>query len=128
MSLSELKVRKLVRQYEALERDEGVDHERDNEIRERCRSLKDSEGAFLWKAVSRGRNARVLRAGWPDFLILEDGKGYAVEVKRWPDRVSARQAEMFEALESLGIKVFVWTASKPNELRDWRRWNRKVSS
>ena len=47
----------------------------------------------------------ILSRGWPDFLVLRNGKAHAIEVKRPADRVSEEQAKMHNALETIGLKV-----------------------
>lgn len=116
MSLSELKVRRLVREFEKLDgrnHDEPPPEWKANE----------AESAFADRACARGRKTRVLRNGWPDFLIVEDGKTYAVEVKRDSDEIRDAQRRMFTALEAAGIKVFVWSPSKPSALTPWAKWS-----
>jgi hypothetical protein len=102
-----------------------IESKKEKERRERTRGLHASERAFVDKLVSRGKQASILRSGWPDFLITEGKKTYAVEVKVRPDVVSVKQAQMFTALNALGIAVFVWTPNEPNTLIAWRKWPRE---
>lgn len=91
--------------------------------------VNSAESAFIEKVLSRGNNARVLRSGWPDFLITESwGTTYAVEVKRVPDVVSQSQVDMFSALEELGMKVYIWDPANPDRLGDWKKWPRQGQS
>lgn len=84
------------------------------------KSLKPAEREFLARAM--GKDARVLRNGWPDFLVERDGETFAVEVKRGTDDISGAQARMFEALERAGIKVYVWNPRKPEAAVPWRKF------
>ena len=86
--------------------------------------MNKTELAFVGKALSRGKGGRVLRDGWPDFLIVESGAAYAVEVKSSTDILRPSQFEMFCALEELGIKVMVWNPDKPDVLMPFRKWPR----
>lgn len=88
--------------------------------------VNDAEGEFLTKVQMRRRQTKVMRAGWPDFMLVEDGRIYAVEVKSKYHRVSAVQAAIFETLEKKGIKVSVWTPGKPDRLLPWHLWNREM--
>lgn len=47
---------------------------------------------------ARREGWEVLRAGWPDFLLLKDGKIKLVEVKRRGERLKPHQARMKEVL------------------------------
>lgn len=82
--------------------------------------LTAAEREFLERALGRG--ARVLRNGWPDFLIERDGETFAVEVKRGTDDVSDAQARMFEALERAGIRVYVWNPRRPRSATPWTQF------
>jgi hypothetical protein len=83
--------------------------------------LTDAERAFCAIADSRGK--RVLRNGWPDFMVLdpESGGTMAVEVKTDEDVISAAQARMFEALEDYSIRVMIWCPTCPGKLTPWRK-------
>lgn len=80
-----------------------------------------SERQFLQKAV--GKSARVLRNGWPDFLVQRDGKTIAVEVKRGADDLSDTQIRMFDALGLVGIPVYVWNPRRPSVLVPWHKYH-----
>jgi hypothetical protein len=94
------------------------------------RKLREKEGAlwstngtelrFVLQAEEKG--AKVFRAGWPDFLIEQDGKATLVEVKTNSDMIRPNQARMFAALERLGLKVFIWNPARPDRLAHWRRY------
>jgi hypothetical protein len=51
------------------------------------------------------KGCRVLRSGWPDFLMIRGRQLFAVEVKSESDEVSAAQRLIFDAL-SLRLPVF----------------------
>ena len=51
--------------------------------------------------------AKVLRCGWPDFLVLNNGVAYCVEVKAGNDPLTDQQLEMHAALKKIGIHVFI---------------------
>ena len=83
--------------------------------------LTPAEQAFC--AVAHARGKRLLRNGWPDFLVLDPESGglAAIEVKTDEDEISPAQARMFEALEELGLRVMIWSPERPGKLVFWRR-------
>jgi hypothetical protein len=93
------------------------------ELKRRYR-VNDCEAAFIARTVLKHKmKATVYRSGWPDFLLVEAGKAYAVEVKRGPeDAIRRRQATMFEALERSGLRVYVWSPQTADRLTPWRYW------
>jgi hypothetical protein len=112
--LTPRQLRRLVEQVDAADRrarlaDTGVDENK----------LTTIEQAFCAMAANRGR--RVIRNGWPDFLVEDPktGKTIAVEVKSNVDALSPEQRRMFAALERLGIRVFVWRPKNPRSLSPW---------
>jgi hypothetical protein len=84
------------------------------------KSLTPAEGAFLLRALKQG--SKVLRNGWPDFLVERDGEVFAVEVKQGPDDLSDAQVRMFAALERVGLKVYVWAPKHSKKAVPWRRF------
>ena len=81
-----------------------------------------AEGKFAQRAVAKGLGG-VHRAGWPDFLIEEPGGGiYAVEVKTDADEIRPNQATMFTALDTNGVRVYVWNPRTPGRLVPWRTY------
>ena len=107
-------VRKLVREISEDSRDE-------NPVTV-VPGLTRTEARFFARAVARG--ATVLRSGWPDFLIVENGRAVGVEVKRSrADPLSPNQAVMFDALEKIGVRVFVWSNETGDRLVGWRKWS-----
>lgn len=79
-----------------------------------------AEERFARRAIEKNLG-NVHRAGWPDFLIEEVGGGiYAVEVKSNADILRANQATMFTALDTNGVRVYVWNPSNPGRLVPWR--------
>lgn len=96
-------------------------------MRAKRRKLKPSdrlgtsiEARFRALAVERGW--RVHRQGWPDFLLATDEGAHLVEVKSVSDKLSARQVELFTALETLGLTVKVWWEREPGKLMPWRKF------
>ena len=85
--------------------------------------LTASEQRFLTAALRRFPGTRVFRNGWPDFLFEHDGKAYGVEVKSDRETLRKEQAIMFAALESAGIKTYVWSPDQPDRLVFWRRFH-----
>ena len=88
------------------------------------RTLTESEEDFFLRALDRG-DVDVLRHGWPDFLLRNraTGKLYGVEVKGGPtERLRQSQRHMFEALERVGIPVYVWTPRDRAKLTPWRKF------
>lgn len=57
----------------------------------------------------RAEGKTVLRAGWPDLLVIDGDDVYGVEVKSPVDRVTERQAQVHEALGRAGLRVVVET-------------------
>lgn len=55
----------------------------------------------------RAEGKTVLRAGWPDLLVIDGDEVYGVEVKSPSDKVSQRQQEMHDALGRAGLRVEV---------------------
>jgi hypothetical protein len=49
----------------------------------------------------------VLRAGWPDLLVIDGDDVYGLEVKAPGDKLNARQVETHAALKSAGLRVEV---------------------
>lgn len=45
----------------------------------------------------------VCRNGWPDFLLVNEQRGFALEVKTRNDRLSGCQRKMIDALDRMGI-------------------------
>ncbi len=87
-----------------------------------------NEAEDYFVAWVKGRHGhRVLRAGWPDFLLVDKatGKPFAVEVKTGSDRLSRRQANCFEVLEKAGIPVFVWSPETPKVITPWRAYAKR---
>jgi hypothetical protein len=97
--------------------------EAQEQLRRRYR-VNEREAQFIARVVLKHKSkASVYRSGWPDFLLVEDGRAYAVEVKQGPnDRIRYRQAVMFEALESSGLRVYVWSPQTADRLTPWRYW------
>lgn len=67
--------------------------------------MNPSEFKFCEEAIDDGYE--VLRSGWPDFLLLKDGKAIFVEVKRGSDRLTTGQLRMMRALKLLGHEAHV---------------------
>lgn len=86
----------------------------------------NAESYFVAWTKERHKH-RVLRGGWPDFLLKheETGEVFAVEVKTSSDRLSRRQAACFVLLEQVGLKVYVWMPSQPKRLTPWRLYLRR---
>jgi len=55
----------------------------------------------------REEGKTVLRAGWPDLLVVDGDEIYGIEVKRQTHRVSERQQEMHAVLGRAGLRVDV---------------------
>ena len=58
--------------------------------------------------LTKRRGFRVLRNGWPDFLVLnkDETRGFALELKKGTDKLSSEQIEMHKALARFGILTF----------------------
>ncbi len=77
----------------------------------------------IFRLHAARKRSRVYRAGWPDFVVEDAGKLYAVEVKaRKSDALRPSQVAMFAVMERMGVQVFIWIPQSPNTLRPWRRW------
>jgi hypothetical protein len=72
--------------------------------------------------MAQTKGWRPLRNGWPDFMVLLDGKPLFIEVKSRGDKLSRPQKRMFEALEAAGIMVRVWWEREPDRLMTWRKF------
>ncbi len=91
----------------------------------------------LEAAALRADGWTLHRNGWPDFLAEKDGKFRFIEVKQYPQRLSANQIKMCRALFRLtGLKFEVKQYNRSNrarkraELRDIKQaellaWARK---
>lgn len=66
--------------------------------------------------------ARCFRSGWPDFLLTDGEGAFAVECKSGAYPLSERQIQMMRALETGGIRCYVWWLDRPDELTPWRRF------
>lgn len=86
-----------------------------------------SSAEAKFKVKAEERQWQVARAGWPDFLLIADGKAEFVEVKSALDLLSDGQVEMFTALERAGIRVKVWWETEPNLLMGWRSFLSRTS-
>lgn len=86
--------------------------------------VNERESMFLARAaVKQYSKAKIYRNGWPDFLLVDNGRAFGVEVKRGrDDGLSSRQADMFRALECTGLAVFVWSPETSNRLVPWSKW------
>lgn len=73
----------------------------------------------------RGK-ARIIRAGWPDFLLerKSDGRLFGVEVKSGGDYIRDTQRTCFEALERGGVPVYVWHPREPDKFVLWREFDK----
>ena len=58
-------------------------------------------------AVARKHGYRVLRNGWPDFLLVRRGHKFCVEVIKAQGFPKPHQRQMFETLRRLGVPVLL---------------------
>ena len=77
------------------------------------------EAMFAERAMQK--RGRVYRNGWPDFLVELPDRTIGVEVKATGDEISDAQAKMFQALERLAVRVYIWNPKKPSILTPWRK-------
>lgn len=58
-------------------------------------------------AITRFKKAgySVFRNGWPDLLLMKDGKARFIELKGPSDKLSTKQIEMHKQLKTAGILV-----------------------
>ena len=78
---------------------------------ERILSLySDAEHRFKQQAIDKGW--KVLKNGWPDYLIYKDNEIAFVEVKDGSDRLRPNQIEMLKLLSKFGLKCFTWRPKK----------------
>ncbi len=83
----------------------------------------ERERAFLKRAAERRKGVTIIRHGWPDFMLIESGKVYCVEIKSHADEpLGWRQRQTAAALDVAGIETFVWSPQRPDRLVPWRRW------
>jgi len=81
-----------------------------------------SEKTFLGFMEKYRPELRLLRSGWPDFLVIDDeNRLHAVEVKAYPDTLRKNQRECIEALELVGLETHVFRADQ-GDLVTWRRF------
>lgn len=118
MKLRRADIEKLSRDIQEFEQQRRYEKKRERAMALR---VNEAEQAFLKHAEGKGE---AFRSGWPDFLLIQpDGSAIGVEVKRRRDVCSLRQQRMFAALESIGIKVYVWELETPGTLTPWRKWS-----
>ncbi len=80
------------------------------------------EAAFFRKVAGGKPGTTMHRHGWPDFLLMSPAGPYCVEVKSCSsEALRQSQREMFAILESMGIKVYVWSPDRPETLSPWRQ-------
>lgn len=87
------------------------------------RRVTNTEEEFL-RAAYRKSGTKVYRDGWPDFLLVRDGKSFGVEIKRnAKDQLRASQVTTFIELETVGLPVFVWSPDNASVLVPWRKFD-----
>ena len=69
-----------------------------------------AEAKFKCEAIKKGW--KVLRNGWPDYLIYKDDQIAFVEVKDKGDWLKPNQIEMLSLLSKFGLKCFTWRPDK----------------
>lgn len=94
------------------------------ELKVRAGAAVGNEAESFFRAYAEAKGCRVLRAGWPDFLLDDPktGKAFGVEVKSDIDAISTPQVRCFALLERLGVPVYIWSPSTPGRLKPWRRY------
>jgi len=69
------------------------------------------------KDIKKGleeRGYKVLKNGWPDFLIQDpSGQAFFIEAKADGDTLKPNQAEMLQALASLKLNVLIVSEKRP---------------
>jgi hypothetical protein len=83
------------------------------------------EAEAYFEAWVKGRHGhKLIRHGWPDYMLLDatTGMPFCVEVKTDSDRMSRRQETCFLGLEKGGIRVFIWSPTKPKTLEPFRAY------
>lgn len=81
-----------------------------------------SEAAFLGYAKKTSPNAKILRGGWPDFLMIdEDGSLCCVEVKSWANKLRSNQLACIKALELVGVQTLIFR-SNLGDVVSWRKF------
>jgi len=75
--------------------------------------MNENEKELHRELVKKGY--KVLRNGWPDFLVIPPNKGkiFAMELKYGRDKVSPDQKKMHKALEEAGLEVRVHQVVPP---------------
>ena len=88
-----------------------------------------SENRFYLRAVEKYDDTKILRHGWPDFLIVEDGATFGVEVKSGlSDPLRENQQQMFKALGDMGVEVYVYNEDLAVEkLVHWSRYDDRLN-
>jgi hypothetical protein len=78
-----------------------------------------AEAVFKANCLSRGWLAH--RPSWPDYIVEKPDGLIGVEVKSENDVVSNEQQMTFDMLEAMGVPIFVWKKTGPDdgELIKW---------
>ncbi len=65
-----------------------------------------TEARFVHRATKAGY--QVIKKGWPDFVLIKEGRLFAVEVKQEHNGLTPAQFEIMGLLSQAGIKCLVW--------------------
>ena len=71
-----------------------------------------ARGELAFWEYAKAQGWEVHFRGWPDFLVLADGKWVCVEVKTASATLQSNQSAMIEALRRAGIETLVWRPGK----------------
>ena len=64
-------------------------------------------GELRHPAIAGKLKGMGVKAGWPDLLLIRDGKMYGLELKTWKGRISPAQASAHADLELAGATIAV---------------------
>ena len=80
------------------------------------------EGEFAVESRRNGHK-RIIRSGWPDFLLLtKEDQWIGVEVKSSSrDLLSPQQVACFEVLDEIGLLTYIWIPKHQGWLIPWRK-------
>ena len=76
--------------------------------------MQNAEKRLREQALREGYE--VLHSGWPDFLLVKDGKAIFVEVKGRSNEIQENQFRLLKVLEGLGLYVRIAFEGDLNDL------------
>lgn len=68
-----------------------------------------------WRLQYHTYSSRRSSWGWPDLVLVRDGRILFVELKTEKSQPTAEQCEWLEALAGCGVEVYLWRPSDEDE-------------